>query len=315
MKRYLPIGLYVPATAGAAVYAKVGFEGVTPFLITFATFVLCWALFLLINARRLVRLARLVRTDVRPIMLINIYTLLSWVGIFACIQLLSGSVELIVFMSVIPLCSVLAGGEWPALGQANRLAVVMIAAAAAAIVLVHPQMRLYGTERQAFGWAVGVGAGAFGALYIVLSGRVQRNHGLTTIDLICLRLPLLVAVTFLASIHELIALFSWTFVLKVAFLSAVAVIIPAYTLQRSISELGSVPTSILMPLVPAVALGFEWAGGVLLSGLGMGAIVLQCLAIMWLSFSLAKARAAKARANAMAQDAAATGLGHHLKVT
>jgi hypothetical protein len=68
------------------------------------------------------------------------------------------------------------------------------------------------------------------------------------------------------------------------------VVIPAYTLQQSITEIGSIPTSVLMPLVTAVALGFEWAGGLELSLIGVVAILLQCVAIMHVSLSLGTAR-------------------------
>jgi drug/metabolite transporter (DMT)-like permease len=290
MKKYWPIALYIPSTAGAAVYAKISFENVSPFLVTFATFVLCWALFLAINRQRLGRLVAVSTEEKLNFTKLNVYTFLCWVSIFACIKLLSGSVELVVFMSVVPLFTVVAGREWLRIGSLNRWSVVGIAFIAMVVVFVHPQMRKYGVERQAIGLIVGLVAGGFAAVYMVLSGEVQKRHALTSIDLICLRLPLLVAATFVISIQELMQVLSLEFIAKASFLSLVAVVIPAYTLQQSITEIGSIPTSVLMPLVTAVALGFEWAGGLELSLIGVVAILFQCVAIMHVSLSLGTVR-------------------------
>ncbi|WP_375411092.1 hypothetical protein [uncultured Bradyrhizobium sp.] len=290
MKKYWPIALYIPSTAGAAVYAKVSFENISPFLVTFVTFVLCWAFFLIINRMRLSRLVEVMIDERLNFAKLNVYTFLCWVSIFACIKLLSGSVELVVFMSVVPLFTVFAGREWPYIGSLNRWSVVGIAFMAMVVVFVHPQMREYGTERQMLGLMVGLVAGAFAAVYIILSAEVQKRNALTSVDLICLRLPLLVAATFVISIQELMQVLSMEFLLKASFLSLVAVVIPAYTLQQSITEIGSIPTSVLMPLVTAVALGFEWGGGLELSLIGVVAILVQCVAIMKVSLSLGATR-------------------------
>jgi drug/metabolite transporter (DMT)-like permease len=292
--RYLPITLYVPSTAFAAVFIKVGFGDVTPFLVTFSTFAICWLIFLAWNAPRLGELARTMRRRPAATLKLNLYTLLSWLGAFACIKLLTGSVELLVFMSAIPLASTLAGGEWPRLPRVLQAMVAAIFVCSLIAVVVHPAMAGYGAGRQVFGYLVGVGAGAFGALYIVLSGREQKAEGLSSADLICIRLPLLLAVTFALSATEIWHVFSPEFLGKAALLSAVAVIIPAYSLQLSIGSIGSVPTSVLMPLVPIIALGFEWGAGLPLSGTAVAAMAMQCLAIMWVSFARRQRGAAPA---------------------
>lgn len=289
--RYVPIALYLPSTAGAAVFVKVQFETVSPFLLTFSTFIFCWILFVAINRRNLGRLMEVWRAERATVLKLNLYTLLSWVGIFACIQLLSASVELVVFMSIIPLVSVLASGEWRTIGTPNFAGVWAIAIISMVLVIVHPQMQAYGLERQLAGLAVGLMAGGFGALYIVLSGQLQKRRGLTSSDLVCLRLPLLLVATLLVSAPDLPVLASPDVLLDLLFLSAVAVVIPVWSMQQSIAKIGSVPTSVFMPLVPAVALAFEWGGGLPLSALGIAAIILQCAAIMGLAVSLAHARA------------------------
>jgi drug/metabolite transporter (DMT)-like permease len=304
--RYLPILLYLPSTSFAAVYLKLSFEHVSPYMVTFSTFILCWILFLIQNRARLGELTRTMGREPAAFFKINLYTFLSWIGAFACIQLLTGSVELLVFMSAIPFTSVLAGGEWPRIGRGTRMMVIAIFFCSLAVVLLHPTMQNYPAERQLLGLVIGIAAGGFGALYMVLSGRVQKTMVLSSVDMICLRLPMLVAATFLLSIPELGFLLSGDFLLKAAFLSLVAVVIPAYTLQLSIVRLGAVPTSVLMPLVPVFALFFEWGANIPLTVAAILAMTLQCVAIMWVSFALARARqaAAKTRVPASAgQDA------------
>ena len=261
LRRFYPIVLYVPSTAGAAVYVKMEFERASPVTITFSTFVICWIFFLAINFRRIPFLTRLAVANLSMVLLLDVYTLLSWVGIFACIQLLSGSVELVVFMSCIPLVSVIVGREWSRITPSTKFSVVAITACSMIVVLVHPQMQRYGLHRQLVGLIVGLGAGGLAACYIVASGSFQRRHSLSSIDLICLRLPLLLILTLIPSVPDLWSGLSWIFIEKTVILSIAAVIIPTYALQQTIALLGGVLTAVLMPLVPVVGLFFEWTLG------------------------------------------------------
>ncbi|WP_053078339.1 hypothetical protein [Methylobacterium tarhaniae] len=285
LTRYLPIALYVPSTAFAAVFIKVSFGDVTPFLVTFTTFAICWLIFIVWNAPRLSQLAQLAKRRKSAMFKLNLYTLLSWLGAFACIKILTGSVELLVFMSAIPLASTLASREWGRLTTMVRALIITIFACSLVAVVVHPAIANYSLERQLFGYLVGIGAGSFGALYIVLSGQEQKAEKLSSVDLICIRLPLLLAVTFALCAPEIWNVLSWEFLAKAVLLSAVAVILPAYSLQLSISNIGSVTTSVLMPLVPIAALGFEWCAGLPMSVVTITAMVGQCFAIMWVSFA------------------------------
>ncbi len=288
--RYLPIAVYLPSTAFAAVYIKVSFGDVTPFLVTFCTFAFCWLLFLVQNRARLPDVTRCVMAEPWTFLKINVFTLLSWLGAFACIQMLTGSVELLVFMSAIPAVSVVAGGEWGRLGRVEQATLLGIFVCSLVVVLLHPTMQSYDSGRQIQGLAVGVAAGAFGALYIVLSGRVQKRLGLSSADLICARLPLLLAVTLALSFSEIGRVASQEFLGKAVLLSLVAVVVPVFALQLSITRLGAVPTSVLMPLVPVLALLFEWGARITLTPLAVAAMTLQCAAIMWMSLALARIR-------------------------
>jgi drug/metabolite transporter (DMT)-like permease len=302
--RYLPIAVYLPSTALAAVYIKVSFGDVTPFLVTFCTFAFCWLLFLVQNHARLPAVMRHVVAEPWTFLKINVLTLLSWLGAFACIQMLTGSVELLVFMSAIPFVSVVAGGEWARLGRVERGTVLAIFVCSLVVVLLHPTMQSYGIERQAWGLGVGVAAGVFGALYIVMSGKVQKRLALSSADLICARLPLLLLVTLALSYSEIGRVASQAFLGKAILLSLVAVVVPVFALQLSITRLGAVPTSVLMPLVPVLALLFEWGARITLTPAAVVAMTLQCAAIMWVSLVLARVRRGAAERDALSRTEA-----------
>ena len=82
MVDYLFIALYVLTTAYSAVFVNVKFHEASANLITFSTFLFCWIVFLLLNRRRLGALVNVMRESASNVFLINLTTLLSWLGMF-----------------------------------------------------------------------------------------------------------------------------------------------------------------------------------------------------------------------------------------
>ncbi|MBP2314309.1 drug/metabolite transporter (DMT)-like permease [Azospirillum soli] len=283
-------------TAYSAVFVNIKFTEVSAILITFSTFFVCWFVFLTANRARLGALVALWRSEKRSYLMVNIATLLSWMGMFSALKLVNAPVQTVVYMSIIPLVTVVLGGEWRRLSALTRLAVGVIGVLGMVVAYTHPSMADFAINRQFGGVLLALGAGACGAVFIVSSSALQKRHSLSTNDLICIRLPILLLFTGAISLPELVRVFSLEFVGKALFLSAVAVMVPVWMLQQSITKIGGVRTSVLIPLVPITALALEWREGVTVSFPALVAICLQCAAIMWTSLSLARARQAVAAA-------------------
>lgn len=282
--------IYILVTAYSAVFVNIKFTEVSAILITFSTFFVCWFVFLAANRARLVTLATLWRSEKRSYLMVNVATLLSWMGMFSALKLVNAPVQTVVYMSIIPLVTVALGGEWRRLSAPTKLAVGAIGMLGMVVAYSHPSMAGFAVNSQFSGVLLALGAGACGAVFIVSSSALQKRHGLSTNDLICIRLPILLLFTGAISLPELVRVFSLGFVGKALFLSVIAVMVPVWMLQQSITKIGGVRTSILIPLVPITALTLEWREGVTVSIPALVAICLQCGAIMWTSLSLARAR-------------------------
>ena len=191
-------------------------------------------------------------------------------------------------MSIIPLGSMVVGRQWRDAGIAGRVGVLTIAVAALLVAYMNPSMHGIAADGQMVGVLLGLGAGACGGVYIVASSRAQRKHTLTANDLICIRLPLLLIVTGILAIPELHMFGTIEFLRKALLLSATAVMIPAYMLQQSIIRLGGVRTSVLVPLVPVLAMALESREGFAFSGVAALLLGLQCAAMMFVSLLLAR---------------------------
>ncbi|MEQ8966354.1 MAG: hypothetical protein RID91_11055 [Azospirillaceae bacterium] len=297
------VAVFIFVTAFSAVFVNIRFTEASSILITFSTFIFCWALFLGLDRHRLGHLVRLARQEKAGYFAINIATLLSWVGMFQALKLVAAPVQTVVYMSIIPAVTVFLSGEWREFPRWPLVAVLAIGILGMNVAYAHPTMTGPAMNDQLLGVFVALAAGSCGALYIVASSRLQKRNDLTTNDLIAARLPMLLVVTGAVCIPELISVFSLEFVAKALLLTATAVIIPVWTLQQSILKIGGVRTSVLIPLVPITALALEWREGVPVSVPALVSIGLQCAAIMWVSWVLARLRQAKP---ATPQPAAAT---------
>ncbi|MDO3617204.1 hypothetical protein Q3O97_15235 [Ralstonia pseudosolanacearum] len=298
MVDYLFIALYVLATAYSAVFVNVKFHDASANLIMFSTFLVCWGVFLALNRRRLGVLLSVVRASPGNVFAINLSTLLSWLGMFWCLKFVSASVESLIYMSIIPLVSMIVGRQWGDAGPAGRVGVLTIAVAALLVAYQNPSMHEIAADGQMVGVLLALGAGACGGVYIVASSRAQRKHALTANDLICIRLPLLLLATAALSAPEWHKFGSADFLQKAVLLSATAVMIPSYMLQQSIIRLGGVRTSVLVPFVPVLAMALELREGFefnLRAGLLLG---LQCAAMMYVSVLLARRKDELARVTA-----------------
>lgn len=284
------ITVYVLATAYSAVFLNVRLHNAPAHLIAFSTFAISWLFFLALNRGRVRDLVPVWSESKTELLVINLSTTLSWLGMFWCLKFVSASVQTLVYTAAVPLASVLLGRQWNAMPASGRIAVSAILISGLLIAYTNPALLAASPPSQLAGVALALGAGFCGAVYIVWSGALQRKHTLSSNDMLCLRFPMLVLVGGVLSLGELSRLADAEFLGKTLLLAAMLVMLPSYLLQQSILKIGGVRTSILLPLVPAVAMLIETREGFVLSPLALLLLLLQCGAMMFVSWLLIRYR-------------------------
>jgi drug/metabolite transporter (DMT)-like permease len=292
--------VYVLATAYSAVFLNVRLSDAPAHLVAFATFSISWLFFLAVNRGQVARLAAVWGTAKKELLVINISTAFSWLGMFWCLKFVSASVQTLVYTATLPVASVLLARQWRTMPVSGRVAVSAILGSGLLIACTNPSLLASALSTQLSGIALALGAGTCGAVYMVWSGALQQKQKLSSNDMLCLRLPVLLLLSGLLSLGDLPRLVDTVFLGKALLLAVLLVVLPSYLLQQSILKIGSVRTSVLLPLVPAVAMLLETREGFAFSPLALLLLTLLCGAMMFVSWLLIRLRAQAAAAQAAA---------------
>ncbi len=298
--------VYVLATAYSAVFLNIQLNSAPAHLVAFVTFSISWLFFLALNRGKVSRLATVWSESKRELLVINVSTAFSWLGMFWCLKFVSASVQTLVYTAMMPVASVLLARQWRILPISGRAAVCAILGSGLLIAYTNPSLLAAAMPTQLAGIALALGAGICGAIYMVSSGAMQQRHKLSSTDMLCLRLPFLIVMAGLLSLGDLPRLTDTDFLGKALLLALLLIMLPSYLLQQSILKIGSVRTSVLLPLVPAVAMLLEAREGWAFSPLALLLLTLQCAAMMFVSWLLIRHRA-KASAAVAAEPARAQG--------
>lgn len=294
------VAIYVLATAYSAVFLNVRLTSAPAHLVAFVTFSFSWLFFLALNRGKVARLATVWAQSRRQLLIINVSTAFSWLGMFWCLKFVSASVQTLVYTAMMPVASVLLARQWRTLPSSGRIAVCAILGSGLLIAYTNPGLLASALPTQLAGIALALGAGTCGAIYMVSSGAMQQQHKLSSTDMLCLRLPFLLLLAGLLSLGDLPRLADTEFLGKALLLAILLIMLPSYLLQQSILKIGSVRTSVLLPLVPAVAMLLEAREGLVFSPLALLLLLLQCGAMMFVSWILIRHRAKTSAAAAAA---------------
>lgn len=298
-KNYIFILIYILFTAYSTVFINVDLADISVNLITFSIFFTCWVFFMLLNRKRVAAIFQIAKQEPKAFLIINMTTLLCWLGMFWCLKMISASVQTLLSMSIIPFASVLMSEKWKSINFTTIFSVVAVTILAFGIVYLNPTMEPFDFNHQLFGVVLALLCGVSSAVYITSSSDLQKRCNLTASDIVCLRLPVMLVATFLMSLSSfdnLYILVSTQQLFNMLFLSFMGVIIPIFMIQASITKIGGVRTSVLIPLVPITAMLLEWWKGFSMVPLAIIMTGLQCLAIMYASHAISKDKARNSRA-------------------
>lgn len=258
---------YGVTTAISATWVTFSFQHVNPAAMTFVTFAIAQACYLVHSRRRLPSVLRFALANRRETAKLNVLTMTSWLAMFAALQHIEASVESAVFQGTVAVGGVLLATLYGTRGH-SRTTWLGIAAIAGTLGLAGVVRVTTGSSQgtplhnasAALGLGLAFVAGALGAGYIFSSSVLHRRTGASVGDVLCIRFALLLVVTGCFGLPDVVKLVtSGPMVLvKLAVLSVSFVVLPTVLLQWAIAELPSVRVSIMTPLVPVFALVPEY---------------------------------------------------------
>lgn len=255
---------YCISTAVSAVWVMFSFNQMGGAALTFLNFVFAWLVFLVVNLASGGKPLRLLVSEFKTVAWLNLLTLTSWWFMFMALQRIEASVESAIYQGWLPLvvlaCEFLHGRVH--ISRTRALGAVLIFLAIAALLLA----RVYyggaaSVESNHFyqGLLLATVAGATGGVYVYSSGRLYARTHCSTLDILCVRFFLLMALTGLIGRAEISHILTFDLHLfgQLALLSIFSVLVPVFALQHAIHNLGGGRVSIITPCVPALALLLE----------------------------------------------------------
>lgn len=227
---------------------------VNPYLSVFLTFFICTIWFNLVNLKSLGVLYRKLMHDKKNLLIINFVTAINWIATFEALQYIDPVLYIALFMGLMPIATYLIN----AFLQQKKLEAVPIAASIA-ITLVLGLIIFFdkksaldmGTTVFYKGVIFTVISSMASAIYMLYSKRFETNLALTTSQIVAVRFYLLIFYSgiicfsnnYLPEINNL----HYTDFLVLALLSS---IIPMYSIQKSITHIGAIKTSFIVPFTP-----------------------------------------------------------------
>ncbi|KPW71359.1 hypothetical protein ALQ65_03510 [Pseudomonas syringae pv. coriandricola] len=259
------MAMYCLSTALSAVWVMFAFSRISGATLTFITFLMAWATFYIVHLLRGHDPLRLLREKWRAVVLINVLTLFSWWFMFMALQRIEASVESAIYQGWMPLvvliCEAIAL-KTP-ISRFRWIGALLILASLLGLVIVRVLLgatAMVSVERLYEGIALATVAGITGGVYVYCSGRLNLGKQYSAMDILCTRFFLLMLVTGWVGREGLVQLFTLDtqMLFQLVGLAVVSVLIPVFSLQYSIQQLGGGRVSILTPCVPVIALAAEF---------------------------------------------------------
>lgn len=288
---------YCVATAVSATWVTFSFGDVSSEALTFTTFLIAQAVYLVFARRRLPEVVRFVAANPKDVAILNVLTLASWLFMFMALQRIEASVESAVYQGAVAVGGVAlasaAGGSrfrratwWGvtvAVASLGLLVVVRLTAKSDSGTPLH-------SSAVSVGLALALVAGSLGSVYIYCSSVLHRRVNAPTSTILCVRFGLLLVVTGALGGGDVLRLLGSdpATVLRLVGLAVTFVVLPTVLLQWAIAKLPSARVSVVTPLVPVFALGPEYVfhpWGALAAPLLVGA---ASAALIYTNFTLSR---------------------------
>lgn len=262
---YLSIVVYCLCTALAAVWISFAFAGLSGSAITFFSFLVSFVVFTVLQKGLHGDVFRLTRQYPGKIVILNIFTLLSWLFAFVALYHIEPSIECAVFQGFLPIAVLLAdfASGRAAVRSMRTTGISMIALSLAGLVLTRlldsRGVMNFGLADLLEGVILASIAGLSAGLHAFFSADLYKQAKCTTLEILCNRFFLLLVVTALLGGPDLVQAFSVDpgTIIRLLALSALSVLIPMFTLQYSVQTIGAAQVSIITPAVPVIALTLE----------------------------------------------------------
>ncbi|WP_050809563.1 hypothetical protein [Verminephrobacter aporrectodeae] len=256
---------YCLCTALAAVWISFSFSGLSAYSVTFFSLFFAFCVFVVLQFRIRKDVFWLTRKFFGDILILNFLTLFSWLFAFMALYKIEPSIECAIFQGSLPIavlfCDLITG---KAKGFSLRsLGIFLIAANLVGLFvlrLVNGAAMFAHTPQEIWtGVAMAAVGGASAGVYVFHSGKLYAKANCTTLEILCNRFFLLLLVTGFLGLGGIVnATAAEPMILpRLVMLACVSVVIPMFALQYSVQTLGASKTSIITPLVPAIALALE----------------------------------------------------------
>lgn len=234
-----------------------------PFTIVFFTFLFTTVFFTLINLPSIREFCSNLRHSPKQLVVINIVSVVIWLGVFWSLKYLNPAESLCVYMSMTPIATLLFTTKLKNIGQHKKdifygLAIIILLS-----ILVLDTVYLVPNKWFVFlGVIFGLAAGITGAFYNVFSQKMHKNN-FTATQVLAMRFYLLLIISLVMSVHGNMLMatlhnISWITFLGLALLSSV---LPLFFKQQAIIFIGAQKISYVMPFTPVAAYGIELLTG------------------------------------------------------
>lgn len=227
---------------------------INPYLSVFLTFLICTLWFNLVNLKSLRVLYLKLMSDKKNFFIINFVTAVNWITTFEALKYIDPVLYIALFMGLMPIATYL----FNAYLQQKKLELVPITTSLAiTLVLVliimfdKKSMLIMDAANFYKGIVFTMVSSIASAIYMLYSKRIETNLSLTTSQIVAVRFYLLVFYSGIICLNgnyfpETNTL-HYTNFLVLALLSS---IIPMYSIQKSITHIGAVKTSFIIPFTP-----------------------------------------------------------------
>jgi hypothetical protein len=192
-------------------------------------------------------------------------TLFSWLFAFMALYKIEPSIECAIFQGSLPIavlfCDLAAGKVRVFSLRSLGILLIAINLIALLVLRLNNSGAMFAHTLQEIWTGVVLSAigGASAGVHAFRSGKLYAKANCTTLEILCSRFFLLLLVTGVMGLGGIVsAAAAEPMILpRLVMLASVSVVIPMFALQYSVQTLGASKTSIITPLVPAIALALE----------------------------------------------------------
>lgn len=186
--------------------------------------------------------------NIWPIIMLNIMTMLGWMGAFISLKYLTPSVSASIYMLSVPFFTVLLENKYriPA-----KYTILVIAIFSTNILLSLFEINKDGLDADFIIGLIATIVGAYGAAASMINTKLLINNGFSAIQSLAVRFFLVVIVSFfLTNMIEINQLFEYTRILYLLGFSAIVLIAPVFLITKAIEYLPVTRVAIIASSIP-----------------------------------------------------------------